>query len=98
MRPKKRVETPDMFRSRLDQLLDRSHPLYKMAEKIDWSIFEKEFGSTYHDTMGRPGKSIRLMVALNYLKYTFDLSDEAVLDGFLENPYWQFSYCPIFCT
>jgi IS5 family transposase len=90
MRPKKRVETPDMFRSRLDQLLDHSHPLYKMTKQIDWSIFEKEFENTYHDTMGRPGKSIRLMVALNYLKYTFDLSDEAVLDGFLENPYWQY--------
>jgi len=90
MRPKKRHETPDMFRSRLDQLLDHKHPLFKMANQIDWSIFEKEFSGTYHDTMGRPGKSIRLMVALNYLKYTFDLSDESVLQGFLENPYWQY--------
>lgn len=30
------------------------------------------------------------MVALHYLKYTFDMSDEALLDGFLENPYWQY--------
>ena len=90
MRPKKHHETPDMFRSRLDQLLDHKHPLFKMANDIDWSIFEKEFSDTYHDTMGRPGKSIRLMVALNYLKYTFDLSDESVLQGFLENPYWQY--------
>jgi len=90
MRPKKQFETPDMFRSRLDQLLDHNHPLFKMANEIDWSIFEKEFVDTYHDSMGRPGKSIRLMVALNYLKYTFDLSDEAVLQGFLENPYWQY--------
>jgi len=90
MRPKKLKETPDMFRSRLDQLLDPKHPLVKMANEIDWTIFENEFENTYHDTMGRPGKSIRLMVALNYLKYTFDLIDEAVLQGFLENPYWQY--------
>jgi len=90
MRPKKRNETPDMFRSRLDQLLDPNHALVKMAKHIDWSLFENEFSNTYHDTMGRPGKAIRLMVALNYLKYTFDLSDEDVLRGFLENPYWQY--------
>jgi IS5 family transposase len=90
MKPKKQKETPDLFRSRLDQILDCKHPLFKLANQIDWSFFEKAFSSTYHETMGRPGKSIRLMVALHYLKYTFDLSDEALLEGFLENPYWQY--------
>ena len=90
MQPKKQHETPDLFRSRLDQILNSKHPLYKLANQIDWSFFEKEFSGTYHKTMGRPGKSIRLMVALHYLKYTFDLSDEALLDGFIENAYWQY--------
>jgi transposase, IS5 family len=30
------------------------------------------------------------MVALHYLKYTHDLSEEAVLRGWVENPYWQY--------
>lgn len=30
------------------------------------------------------------MVALNYLKYTHDLSDEDVVQGWVENPYWQY--------
>ena len=90
MQPKKQHETPDLFRSSLDQILNSKHPLYKLANQIDWSFFEKEFSGTYHKTMGRPGKSIRLMVALHYLKYTFDLSDEALLDGFIENAYWQY--------
>ena len=30
------------------------------------------------------------MVSLHYLKYTHDLSDEAVLRGWVENPYWQY--------
>src|SRR5690625_399956 len=30
------------------------------------------------------------MVALHYLKYTFDLSDEAVVQSWVENPYWQY--------
>ena len=44
----------------------------------------------YDPATGRFGKSIRLIVGLHYLKYTFDFSDEAVLQGFLENPYWQY--------
>lgn len=31
-----------------------------------------------------------MMVGLQYLKYAYDLSDEAVLAGWLENPYWQY--------
>lgn len=31
------------------------------------------------------------MVSLHYLKYTFDLSDEDVVEGWMQNPYWQYS-------
>jgi IS5 family transposase len=38
------------------------------------------------------------MVALHYLKYTHDLSDEAVVRGWVENPYWQYlSGMKFFC-
>lgn len=90
MQPKKQTETPDLFRARLDQILDSRHPLFKLANQIDWSFFEKELIHTYHESMGRPGKAIRLMVGLHYLKYTYNLSDEAVLNGFIENGYWQY--------
>jgi IS5 family transposase len=39
--------------------------------------------------LGRPGVSTRLLVSLNYLKYVYDLSDEGVLELWVENPYWQ---------
>jgi IS5 family transposase len=42
-----------------------------------------------HPTQGAPGISTRLMVALNYLKYQHDLSDENVVAAWVENPYWQ---------
>ncbi len=32
----------------------------------------------------------RLLVALHYLKYQHDLSDEAVVQQWVENPYWQY--------
>jgi IS5 family transposase len=90
MRPKKQFETPDLFRARLDQILDNQHPLFKLANQIDWLIFENEFGATYDQKMGRPAIPIRVMVALHYLKYTFNLSDEQTVETFVENGYWQY--------
>jgi IS5 family transposase len=90
MTPKKQYEPPDLFRSRLVQLLNHHHPLFVLAHQIDWSVFEQELGATYVDQKGRPGNPIRLMVGLHYLKHTFNESDESVLARFLENPYWQY--------
>jgi IS5 family transposase len=90
MQPKKRHEEPDLFRSHLGRILNRKHPLFVLAEQIDWRCFEEAFGSTYVEETGRPGIPIRLMVGLHYLKHTFNESDESVLDRFLENPYWQY--------
>jgi len=36
-----------------------------MADSIDWSVFEREFGSLYVENVGRPGLPIRRMVALH---------------------------------
>lgn len=80
----------DLFRSRLDQILNRQHPLYRLADSIDWSLFDKEFGSLYVENFGRPGLPIRLLVGLHYLKHAFNVSDESVVERFLENPYWQY--------
>ena len=30
------------------------------------------------------------MVGLHYLKHLCDQSDESVVEGFIENPYWQY--------
>jgi IS5 family transposase len=91
MKPKKPKQRnqEDLFRSRLDQILDRQHPLYQLAHQIDWSIFDKKFGSLYAEK-GRPAKSTRLLVGLHYLKHAFDESDESVVARLLENPYWQY--------
>jgi len=93
MRPRDEEETGrqgDLFRAQLDQILNREHPLYGLAEEIDWSVFEQEFGLLYVENVGRPGLSIRLVVGLHYLKYSYNESDESVVERFLENPYWQY--------
>lgn len=91
MTPKQSVSTdPDLFRSRLDQIINMDRPLIRAAEKIDWNAFEREFGSLYHESLGRPGLPTRLMVGLTYLSRMYDLSDEAVVERWLDNPYWQY--------
>lgn len=79
-----------MTRTELARLINPQHPLVKLAQTIDWSNFDEQFGVSYSSETGRPGISTRLMVSLHYLKYTHDLSDEAVLRQWVENPYWQY--------
>ena len=69
--------------------MDANHPLVKLGSRINWAAFEEHLAPTYHDKTGAPGIDTRLMVALHYLKYQHDLSDEAVAAGWVENPHWQ---------
>lgn len=88
--PQQRNRQHDLFRSELANMIDPRHPLVKLSRAVDWKKLEEVFGETYCPDNGRPAISTRLMVALHYLKYTYDLSDEDVVMGWLENPYWQF--------
>jgi IS5 family transposase len=92
MQPKREPEQPqrELFQMELEQLIETSHPLARLGLCIDWSSFEQTLGSTYHPGQGAPGISTRLMVALHYLKYQQDLSDEDVVAAWVENPYWQY--------
>ena len=86
----------DLYRSRLDQILDQRHALFRLAALIDWKSFDQEFGRFYRP-LGRPAKPTRLMVGLSYLQHTFNLSDEAVVQRWIENPYYQwFCGCEYF--
>ena len=47
MRPRERQETgeQDLFRSRLDRIIDLTHALAKLSRAIDWRFLEAQFGS-----------------------------------------------------
>ena len=91
MRPKEpqNSDAHDLFRSRLDQIVDLGHPLAKLARVIDWDFLEESFGAVYTDAPGRPPLPTRLMAGLAILKHMHDLSDEALCDRWVENPYYQ---------
>ena len=79
----------ELFRSRLENIIDLRQDLARLANSIDWNRFEERFGGSCVDGVGRPALPTRLMVGLQYLKYTFNESDEGVVTTFLQNPYWQ---------
>jgi hypothetical protein len=92
MRPKERREVgeQDLFRSRLDQIIDLEHALVKLAKAIDWRFLEEKFGEAYSDRPGHPPLPTRLMAGLAILKHSYDLSDEGLCERWVENPYFQY--------
>jgi IS5 family transposase len=92
MRPKSEPKQPqrELFQVDLEHLIDLHHPLAELARQIDWSRFDQQLGGSYHASLGAPGISTRLMVALHYLKYQHDLSGEDVVFAWVENPYMQY--------
>ncbi len=81
------TDTHDLFRHRLEHILDQRHELLRHAGIMDWERFEETVGALYC-----PGNAIRLMVELEYLKHVHDLSEEAVVARWVENPYWQYFF------
>ena len=92
MKPRERRETGegDLFRARLDAIINLRHPLVVLAREVDWAFLERTFGEVYTDGPGAPPLPTRLMAGLMILKYTHDLSDEVLCARWVENPYYQF--------
>lgn len=110
------MSTPDFFRSRLDAMIDMSHPLAVLAARLPWAQIEQVLAVKFAhqersprtgqvddlfgehqvefaggaSNAGRPRLSIRLMASLLYLKNSFNLSDEELVQRWSENVVWQF--------
>ncbi len=91
MKPKKRKRgIIEALSPELIKIIDASHKLVNLSKLIDWESIESKFSKYYSEMKGRPGKSSRLIVGLHFLKYIYNLSDEEVVSGWIENPYWQY--------
>jgi IS5 family transposase len=92
MKPKSSpVSSPqgNLFHVELAEMIDMRHPLVKLAQTINWETFESVLDCHFSKTDGAPAKPVRLMAGLHYLKHTYNLSDEATVARWVENPYWQ---------
>jgi len=74
----------------IDQLDPRNH-LLGLAKAIPWQVFEDSSRPLYAAS-GRPAKPVRLMVGLLILKQLENLSDERVVEIWVQNPYFQ-AFC-----
>lgn len=80
----------NLFHAELFSQLDQRDLLIKLANTLNWSVFEGAFSKHYCHNNGRPSKPIRLMVGLLILKQLENLSDENVVLQFKRNPYYQY--------
>ena len=90
MRPKKPEATNegDLFRARLEQIINLKHELVQLAGKIDWDWIDREIAPLYSDK-GRPGIETRFVIGLLLLKHIYGLSDEGVCERWVYDPYFQ---------
>ena len=90
MRPKKPETTGegDLFRARLDQIINLKHELVQLGAKIDWDWIDREIAPLY-SAKGRPGIESRFVIGLLLLKHIYGLSDEGVCERWVHDPYFQ---------
>ncbi len=74
--------------SGLSEKLNPRHPICQVSKIIDWESIVNDFTCLY-SRRGRPAKPVRLMISLLLLKQLHDLSDDQVVEGWIENTYWQ---------
>src|SRR5476651_1061044 len=91
MRPKKPETTRsgDLFRARLEQIINLKHELARLAGRIDWDWIDGEIAPLYSDK-GRPGIPTRFAIGLLLLKQIYGLSDEGVCERWVYDPYFQY--------
>jgi IS5 family transposase len=90
MRPRKHetTGTSDLFRARLDQIINLKHELVQLAGKLDWDFIDREIAPLYSE-QGRPGIETRFVIGLLLLKHIYGLSDEGVCERWVYDPYFQ---------
>src|SRR6516165_2463698 len=88
MRPRERRETSeqDLFRSRLDQIIDMKHALVKLGQAIDWRFLEERFGAVYTEKPGNRPLPRRMRRGIVMLKHTPHLSAEGSSNGGVKKP------------
>ena len=79
----------ELFRTRLEDLINPNHELALLAKAIDWEYFEQEFKPYYSDK-GAPSVPIRTMVGCLILKHLYNLGDEKLPEYWVRDVYFQY--------
>ena len=71
MRPKQQQKArhDDLFRARLNQIVNMKHELVVLADKIDWVWLDEQLAGYFPDE-GRPAEPVCFMIGMFLLKHT----------------------------
>ncbi|SBS31818.1 hypothetical protein MSP8887_01590 [Marinomonas spartinae] len=91
MKPRqtKIIPQKDLFQPQLVDIINLNHHLVRLAKIIDWNLLDDKLGAHFA-TVGAAALPTRLMAGLLYLQHLHNLSDEMVLEQWLESPYYQY--------
>lgn len=78
-----------LFEARLSEQLNPNHELLAMSRLLNWEVLEQNFADKFVAEFGAPAKPVRLVIGIMILQHMYSLSDEGVVESWVENPYWQ---------
>jgi IS5 family transposase len=70
--------------------IDLKHPLVRMADSMQWELFEQHWSALHSDAGGQMASSGRRVAGLLMLKHMEALSDERLMELWVTNPYYQY--------
>jgi len=80
----------DLFGPSLEKIINLRHPLVRLAAEMDWEFLAGRFGSVRSVASDQVNRRCRLVAGLFILKHMHNLSDEALSERWVENPYFQY--------
>lgn len=79
-----------MSKIKLEHILDKTHGLCKLADRLNWSSLNKDLGVSFFENSDRKNIPVRMLAGLHYLKHLESENDDNIVEKFCENPYWQY--------
>lgn len=67
--------------------LNEENRWMRLSVMMPWEELEERYRGYFTEGMGRPAKDSRLMIGLLVVKHMKNVSDEAVVEEFMESPY-----------
>lgn len=81
---------PELFP--LGGSLNENNRWMKLSKLMPWKELDEVYSRYFSSSMGRPAKDSRLMIGLLVAKHIKRVSDEVVVEEFMESPYIQ-AFC-----
>ena len=87
--PDKQISFTD-FNQSCGMQLDENNEWIKLADRMQWSKWEKKYSQNFKSVKGNPAKPLRMVLGALLIQKRKKLSDRKLLKEIIENPYLQY--------